>query len=127
MNRGAWSVVLLALAIPAHGQLYRCEAPREPVRYTDIASSGCRQVRLAAPAIPKTPATQAGFVHSAADLERLTAEREKADPAERLQRLEDWARGPRDSLDAVTHALVDPDETVRARAQALMDEALAAR
>jgi hypothetical protein len=41
--------------------------------------------------------------------------------------LEAWARQPGESLDSLTHALVDPDESVRARAQELLDQALASR
>ena len=49
------------------------------------------------------------------------------DPNVRVQGLDAWARHPGTSLDPVTYALVDPDESVRARAQALFDEALAQR
>jgi hypothetical protein len=49
------------------------------------------------------------------------------DPNVRVQGLDAWARQPTTSLDPLTYALVDPDETVRARAQALFEEALARR
>ncbi len=49
------------------------------------------------------------------------------DPRVRLNAVEAWARNPTDSLDPVTYALVDPDESVRARAQELLEEALARR
>jgi hypothetical protein len=49
------------------------------------------------------------------------------DPQVRLEGLEAWAHHPEETLDAVTYALVDPDESVRARAQALFEEALARR
>ena len=49
------------------------------------------------------------------------------DPQVRLQGLEAWGQHPGETLDAVTYALVDPDESVRERAQALFEEALARR
>ena len=55
----------------------------------------------------------------------LTAAREDPDPRVRIHAIEAWARNPGESLDPVTHALVDPDESVRARAQELLEEALA--
>lgn len=42
----------------------------------------------------------------------------------RLQALETWAQRPGDSLDPVTYGLVDQDETVRERAQALYEQTL---
>ena len=49
------------------------------------------------------------------------------DPSIRLYALEAWALAPDDRLDPVTHALVDPDESVRARAQELLEEMLSQR
>ena len=57
----------------------------------------------------------------------LTAARENPDPAVRLHALEIWAQRPGASLDPVTYALVDPDESVRARAQQLWELELARR
>ena len=57
----------------------------------------------------------------------LTEARNDPDPTVRLNAIEAWARNPGESLDPVTHALVDPDESVRARAQELLEEALARR
>ena len=57
----------------------------------------------------------------------LAAAREDPDPNVRRHALETWAQLPGESLDPVTYALVDPDETVRARAQELVEEALARR
>ena len=48
------------------------------------------------------------------------------DPQVRLTALEQWAaQGPEAAIHALSQALVDPDEHVRARAQALWEEALA--
>jgi len=48
------------------------------------------------------------------------------DPQVRITALERWAQHREgDSVDPLTHAMVDPDERVRARAQALWEEALA--
>jgi hypothetical protein len=49
------------------------------------------------------------------------------DPRIRLYALEAWALNPGPSLDPVTHALVDPDEAVRARAQEVLEEVLVRR
>jgi hypothetical protein len=57
----------------------------------------------------------------------VTAEFEDPDPSVRLQAIEAWAREPGETLDPLTYALVDPDETVRTRAQELLEEELAQR
>lgn len=46
------------------------------------------------------------------------------DPAVRIQALETWAKRPGEALDPLTRPLVDPDEAVRARAQALLEQEL---
>jgi len=45
----------------------------------------------------------------------------------RIQGLDAWARNPSTSLAPVTYALVDPDESVRARAQEVLEQELARR
>ena len=45
----------------------------------------------------------------------------------RIRALETWAQHPGEKLDPVTYALVDPDESVRARAQELLEAVLARR
>lgn len=52
------------------------------------------------------------------------AVREHPDVTVRLQALELWAQQPGDALDPVTYALVDGDESVRARAQELYEQQL---
>ncbi len=49
------------------------------------------------------------------------------DPNVRAQALDAWARQPGASLDPVTYALVDPDESVRVRAQEVFEQDLARR
>jgi HEAT repeat protein len=49
------------------------------------------------------------------------------DPNVRLHALDAWARYPRPSLDPLTYALVDPDESVRARAQEIFERQLERR
>jgi len=49
------------------------------------------------------------------------------DPRVRIRALDTWAQLPGESLDPVTYALVDPDESVRARAQELLEATLARR
>jgi len=55
----------------------------------------------------------------------LTDALKDPDPTVRLNAIEAWARNPGESLDPVTYALADQDEEVRARAQELLEEALA--
>lgn len=50
--------------------------------------------------------------------------RESPDVTVRLQALETWAQRPSDQLDPVTYELVDEDEQVRERAQALYTQQL---
>jgi HEAT repeat protein len=49
------------------------------------------------------------------------------DPNVRIQALDAWARQPTVSLDPVTYALVDPNESVRARAQEVLEQELSRR
>lgn len=51
------------------------------------------------------------------------------DPDPRMRRfaLEQWARAPTESFDLVAAALVDPDESIRDRAEQVFEEALARR
>ncbi len=117
---------LLAAAAPSVcAELYACtEADGRP-RYTDIepGTKACRRVSALPMGAERTAARTAPAETPAVDLAALSAAREDPDPGARLRSLEEWARGPRDSLDPLTHALVDPDETVRARAQELLEQA----
>jgi hypothetical protein len=57
---------------------------------------------------------------------RVSAALQNPDPGVRLQGLEDWAQHPGGySIEPLSQALVDPDESVRARAQQLFDHAVA--
>jgi len=49
------------------------------------------------------------------------------EPNVRVQGLDAWSRLPGAPLDAVTYALVDPDESVRTRAQELFEQEMARR
>lgn len=57
----------------------------------------------------------------------LAAAREDPDPRVRLGALDFWAQRPGESLNPLTYALVDPDESVRARAQELLEQELERR
>lgn len=54
---------------------------------------------------------------------------EMRDPDPRMRRfaLEQWAREPTESLDVVAAALVDPEESIRERAEQIFEDALARR
>jgi HEAT repeat protein len=58
---------------------------------------------------------------------RLAEALNSPDPRVRIRALETWAQHPGDKLDPVTYALVDPDESVRTRAQELLEAVLARR
>lgn len=49
------------------------------------------------------------------------------DPRVRRTALEDWARNPTESLDLVTAAMVDPEESIRERAQQIFDNEMELR
>jgi len=49
------------------------------------------------------------------------------DPSVRIRALETWAQHPGEDLNPATYALVDPDESVRTRAQELLEAVLARR
>jgi len=51
--------------------------------------------------------------------------RESPDATVRLQALEHWAQQPGTGINPLTHALVDEDEAVRARAEELYEQQLA--
>lgn len=69
--------------------------------------------------------------HPAEEPPWLTAEFNDPDPGIRLQAMEAWAKEPpnesQETLDPLTYALVDPEESVRLRAQELLEEELARR
>jgi hypothetical protein len=120
------ALLLLALAAPSVcAELYVCTDAQGRPRYTDVESgaTACKRVSALPILAEGTVARTTAAAAPALDLASLTAAREDPDPGARLRALEDWARGPRDSLDPLTHALVDPDETVRARAQELLEQA----
>jgi len=97
------------------------------------SSTGIKQANLSKQAsnVPAQTTTVSALRYSERmqppDPAWLAAARDDPDPNVRLHALGTWAQYPGESLDPVTYALVDPDETVRARAQELMDEALARR
>lgn len=71
------------------------------------------------------PATGDHQAYSTEEPAWLTEALNDPNPNVRINALEAWARNFRESLDPITHALVDPDESVRSRAQELLEEALA--
>jgi hypothetical protein len=58
---------------------------------------------------------------------KLVAALNDPDPRARIRALETWAQHPGEDLNPVTYALIDPDESVRARAQELLEAVLARR
>ena len=118
--------LVLTAAIVAGVSACRKSSPNTSAAQNDLKTSSS-QASSSAPANPKfTPAKSAA--HSQTDSSPwLDAAREDPDPRVRLHAIETWAIKPGKTLDPVTYALVDPDETVRARAQELFEEALERR
>lgn len=120
----AGTIVALAAALCACGR---------PSADNVVASTGVQQANLSNPAsnVPAEGTTVSAFRTSEPTQPRapawLAAAREDPDPNVRLHALETWAENPGESLDPVTYALVDPDESVRARAQELFEQELARR
>jgi hypothetical protein len=122
LYRVPWFLLLALVGLAACGQ-----APAE--RSAGSSSTGTHALTGRAEAAqkggPRSAAVGQEHDAPATDVAAwLQAAREDPHPGGRLHALETWAQGPRDTLDPVTYALVDPDEAVRARAQELLDETL---
>jgi hypothetical protein len=118
--------VFLAAAIVAGLAGCGKSSPTSSPAQNDLETSSS-QASSSASANPKfTPAKSAAPNQTDSPV-WLDAAREDPDPRVRLHAIETWAIKPGKSLDPVTYALVDPDETVRARAQELFEEALERR
>jgi Domain of unknown function (DUF4124) len=124
-------LVLLSVVAPAlAAEIYECVGANGSLRYTKVISpaKGCKVLNASPDTFPAAEArAKVVATPPKAELAALTAAHDSPDPAARLQVIEDWARGSPDSLDPVTYALVDPNESVRARAQELWEEALKRR
>jgi hypothetical protein len=125
-------MLLLAAVAPAlRAEIYECEDANGNKRFTDIKSEakGCKLLNVLPPNTAPSAQTQgkAAATPPTEESAWLTAARDDPDPSARLQAIEDWARGSQETLDLVTHALVDPDESVRERAQELLENELARR
>ena len=125
-------VLVVATAAPAlRAEVYECVDVNGSYRYTNVVSlaKGCRFLNVLPPETFPAAESQIKVLATSpkVELEALTGAHDAPSPAARLQAIEDWARGARESLDPVTYALVDSDESVRARAQELWEEALKVR
>jgi hypothetical protein len=116
--------VLAVALLPACGQTERAATPQA--------------MRDAPPAMamtPKTPTLPPAATHAPAMAGSLVATgpawppaaMQDADPRMRRFALEQWAREPTESLDVVTAAMVDPDESIRERAEQVFEDVLARR
>ena len=83
----------------------------------------------AAQPVPAPPPSDAKTIAEQAQREAremwFAERRESPDVTVRLQALEAWAQQPGTGIDPLTYALVDEDEAVRARAEALYEQQLA--
>ena len=124
-------LLLWAVAPALRAEVYECVDANGSYRYTNVIllAKGCKFLNVLPPDSFPAAESQAKIAATSptTDLAALTTVRDAAPPAARLQAIEDWARGSRDALDPVTYALVDPDESVRARAQELWEETLQRR
>ncbi len=101
---------------------------------SDRSSTGNSAQPVALEKTPRSPSTSAGG-HATFHAGRtetavptgLAEALNSPDPRVRMRALETWAQHPGDKLDPVTYALMDPDESVRARAQELLEAVLARR
>ena len=115
---------------PSAGQRSASASVSKPEQTGVAASQAIPAARQAAP-LPRAAShvsdTQAGPepTPSAAWQQWYEAARDSPEVTMRVQALEQWAQRPGDPLDPVTYGLVDPDETVRSRAQALYEQYLA--
>jgi Domain of unknown function (DUF4124) len=134
---GALWLMLYLSTVPtaSSADVYVCTDVNGNLLYTNVTSQvkGCKFLNVLPPTFPHSvqlgmsAAAAAVVKPAAAQPVQRSATRDVSEPGARLQALEDWARGSRATLDPVTHALVDPDESVRARAQQLWEETLEGR
>jgi hypothetical protein len=123
----AGTIVALAAALCACGRTSADNVESSTAKRQVVLSKQASNVPAQTPRIESSLAAQ-----SSAETQRDTeswpvAVMQDPDASVRLLALETWAQNPGETLDPVTYALVDPDETVRTRAQALLEEALVAR
>lgn len=111
---------LAATLLFAGGRVERSE-PRHGTAAPERTSA-----REEAPPSPLAAAAAAGGSTPAA-APWPPAEMSDPDPRNRRFALEQWAREPTASLDLVAAAMVDPEESIRERAEQLFEEALARR
>lgn len=113
-----------AAAVAATAMLCACSRTEPTVPATEASAPARESViepkRAATPAV-EPPSAQPAVVAWP------PAEMQDPDPRMRRFALEQWAREPTESLDIVAAALVDPEESIRERAEQVFEEALARR
>ena len=124
----ALGIIALALNLPGCGPpptavSDRASSPQVVMTPSSATSSRHASANASVATSLGTPSDQA----DAAEADWLAAAREDTDPSVRRHALELWAQRPSESLDPVTYALVDADESVRARAQELLEKELVRR
>ena len=121
----ALALILAGCGPPPTAVSDRAASPRIAMVPSPATAPSHRATANASAAILFTSPSVNQVVTAEADW--MTAARDDPDPSVRLHALEVWAQRPSESLDPVTYALVDADESVRARAQELMEQELARR
>jgi hypothetical protein len=118
-----WMVLAALISLPGYGK-----SPDKSARQSSPANVTARTASASASTNSLNPlAWTAGDNdrHPAQEPAWLIAALDDPEPSVRLRALETWAQHRGQRLDPRTHALVDPDEPVRSRAQELVEEALA--
>lgn len=114
----------LCAAVAAAAMLGAC-GRTEPTLSARAAAAPARASSIE-PKRAALPAVEPAPKHLAA-VPWPPAEMQDPDPRMRRFALEQFARGPTESLDLVTAALVDPEESIRERAEQIFEDALARR
>ena len=118
-------LLVLALGVLAAG----CDraTPEPAARAAPLARPAIAHAPQRTAPTAVAPALQYREASQTPDDAWLAAARGDPDPNVRLHALNTWAQHPDESLDPATYALVDSNETVRTRAQELVEEQLARR
>ena len=125
-----WPLRLLVATTAA--VLLACGKSTEPLPTHANSAPAPAQVSIAASTSrlnPPATSWAARQQHTDVVLAWYAAMRDDPDPTMRLRVVDSWAQlhQPDDRLDLLSHALVDPDEVVRARAQELFEQELTRR
>jgi hypothetical protein len=113
--------LVAAAAVVAAAAL--CACSRADDRLPTPAATAPKRTSVTVTHVDRAPSASPSAALAAAPWP--PAEMQDPDPRMRRFALEQWAREPTESLDVVAAALVDPDESIRERAEQVFEAALA--